>query len=197
MTGTDGLPMEVVVPNFEGFAVDQVEIADSQLLAGEPTTRTLDLSMLQSGDYHMWIRAEDGVNSPVSGYLSPPGVGDYPVEVARDDYDPLLQLANAAVIHVENEFPSSWTPSIRTSLNPEELGLYVEWDALEHPDVDNYLLYVDSSTLPATLVISTGGAIQPFDEDGQAAGDAVGFATLHNVEAGQTYELSSPCSIRK
>ncbi len=190
MTDTDGLPTEVVVPNFEGFVVDQVVIADSQHLAGELTTRSIDLSNLQSGDYYMWIRAEDGVNPSVPGYLAPPGADDYPVEVARDDYDPLAQLANAAVIHVEHDFPSSWAASIRPSLNPEEAELYVEWDALDHPDVDNYLLHAGTSPMSATRVISAGGAIQAFDESGQAVGDLVGFANLHNVEAGQTYYLS-------
>jgi hypothetical protein len=190
VTDTTGVPIEVVVPKFEGFAVDQAAISDSPHLAGELTTRSIDLSNLGTGDYHMWIRAEDGVNQPVSGYLAPPGAGDNAVEVARDDYDPLAQLANAAVIHVEHAFPSSWSTSIRPSLNLAETKLYVEWDALDHPDVDGYVLYVGTSPLSATRVISAGGAVAEFDQAGQAVGDPVGFATVSNIEAGRTYYLS-------
>ncbi|MBN1138299.1 MAG: tandem-95 repeat protein [Anaerolineae bacterium] len=190
VTDTGGAPVETVVPSFEGMAIDQVTISADAQLAGETITRTLDLSTLNTGDYFLWIRAEDGVSPPVSGYLALPGSGGIDVEVAKGGYDALTQLAHAALIHVESPFPSTWTADIRTSANPAQTELYVEWDALDQPDVDMYVLHVGASPISATRVISAGGAIVQLDETGQAVGDPVGFTTVSNIEPGQWYTLS-------
>ena len=205
------------IPLYQGPAIAQVEITDTQELAGQLTTYTLDLSNLETGDYYLWLEVDDGVNPPVNGYAAPHSrqsssagrsFGSNAVRVAAEGYDPLAQLEGAAVIHIDNAmtFTESWTTTITATLGVELWewdkdaqewvatdinGLYIEWDPHPHPDVDGYVLYVGTSPLSVTKVITLGDAIrQHYDSSGKPIGDPVGVAVWNNVEPNQTYYLS-------
>jgi hypothetical protein len=189
-----------IVPAFEGFAVAGMLISDPAQLGGAPATRTIDLSQLESGDYHLWVQADDGVNPPVNGYAALPAAiaasaesiyGRQAVRIAQAGYDPLAQLANAAMIHVDHsgDFPAVWDAAIRPTLSLTASALYVEWDALDHPDVDSYLLVIDTQG-QSRQVISAGGAAAVYDGNGVPVGDPVGFASFADVEPGRSYTFT-------
>lgn len=201
VTDAHGVVSSVVAPAFEGFAVADLIITDPAQLGGALSTRTIDLSGLESGDYHLFVRAEDSINPPVSGYASPPmllaagvdsGYGVQAVRVAKAGYDPLLQLASAALIHIDHagDFPATWDAAIRTNLDAATGNLYVEWSALRHPDVDAYALWVDDVALHTTQVIDAGGAVARYDAQGNPQADPISFATFSGVEQGHLYNLT-------
>jgi VCBS repeat-containing protein len=181
------------VPVFEGILLDEVSVTDEQQRSGEPMTRKLDLSQLETGDYYLWILVEDGTaegsaNPTIAGYL---GGGD--VEVNKADYDPLAQLEDTTMISVDQTatFPESWIANIQTSLDVEEAELTVEWDALTHPDVDQYALYVGASPNDVDpLIIEAGTAVADFDQEGNMIGVPVGSAVIRPIEPNQVYYLS-------
>jgi parallel beta-helix repeat protein len=201
VTDEHGVTSLAVVPAFEGFAVAETTITDPAQLGGAPASRTIDLSGLESGDYHLFVRAEDSINPPVSGYASPPtllavgldgGYGVQAVRVAQAGYDALAQLASAALIHIDHagDFPVTWDAAIRTNLDPATSNLYVEWNALRHPDVDTYALWVDDVAQHTTQVIDAGGAVARYDAQGNPQAGPIAFATFSGVEQGHLYNLT-------
>jgi hypothetical protein len=97
---------------------------------GAQGSASVNLSHLESGIYWIWVEANDGRNAPVRVY------------------------APAPVLVVQSP-PSAWTPAI--VVTPTYLGLEIGWDALDHPDVDGYVVYVSDSpsVLGQTTVITT------------------------------------------
>ena len=176
-------------------------ISDPAQLGGQLVNKQVDLSKLASGTYHLWLRADDGVNPPVDSYAAAPTVqagavpdeyGVNPVRVAKEGYNPLLQLATAAPILIDHaaDFPTAWNATISTTLDSAADALYIEWPAQPHPDVDNYRLYVGNTPLNPTQVITTGGAVVEYDANGLATGAAVGFTTLADLQPGLPYYLA-------
>jgi hypothetical protein len=216
-TDTMGDLVTETIPLYQGPVVAEVEITDTQKLAGELMTYTVDLSGLETGAYHLWLEVEDGVSPPVNGYAAPHShqsssaqrsFGSNAVRVAAEGYDPLAQLDGAAVIYVDNTttFTGSWTTTITATLGVELWewdedeqewvatdvnGLYIEWDPSPHPDVDGYVLYVGTSPLSVTEVITVGNTIyQYYDENNEPIGNPKGAAVWNNIEPNQTYYLS-------
>ncbi|MDQ3249501.1 MAG: DUF4397 domain-containing protein, partial [Chloroflexota bacterium] len=66
VTKADGSVDTGEIPLFEGTLVAEYEITDLAELGGQLVTKVFDLSTLESGTYHLWVRADDGVNGPVS-----------------------------------------------------------------------------------------------------------------------------------
>ena|GEM_PF-3486648 len=205
VTDTLGARTTEVVPVYEGFAVMQLVIDDPNDL-GRPLNMGLDISNVPSGEYHMWMRVEDGVNPPVPAYaidansarartISSPDdrrFGVNAARVAKTGYDPLAQLADAVTINVDQSasWPASWEASIRTQLDETTGALYIEWDGLAHPDADNYEVLVSATPIGSSQVISAGGLISPRDAEGKPLGTAVGFIDLPNIDPDQTYAIS-------
>ncbi|MEX1020622.1 MAG: DUF4397 domain-containing protein [Litorilinea sp.] len=202
VTDLNGIVSTEEIPLFEGIQIGEFVLNDLNELGGQPVTREIDLSDLQSGTYHLWIRVDDGNNSPVSSYATSPlalaqvGIqsvyGANAVWVAKDDFDPLVFLANAEPIVVDNtnSFPLEWSATISTTFEPANNTLYVEWRNHAHPDTDTYRLLFGHTPLSPTQVITTGGAIAEFDENGEATGVEVGFTTLHNILPDLAYFIS-------
>ena len=193
ISDTEGGTTSVEIPLFTGAVFSSLEVYDQDKLSGELMKLEVDLTNLESGEYYLWLRAEDGVSPPVEGYVAFPAMAAHTsVQVLDADYDSLQQMASAAKIVVDNTstFPNKWEAQIRTTPINGEGVLYVEWDALEHQDIDNYMLYAGTSPLSASLVLETGNAMSELDENGEAIGERIGFATIHNVVPGETYYLS-------
>ena len=205
VTDTLGARTTEVVPVYEGFAVMKLVIDDPNDL-GRPLNMGLDISNVPSGEYHMWMRVEDGVNPPVPAYaidansararaiVSPDDkrFGVNAARVAKTGYDPLAQLADAVTINVDQSasWPANWNASIRTQLDETTGALYIEWDGLAHPDANNYEVLVSATPIGSSQVISAGGLISPRDAEGKPVSAAVGFIDLPNIDPDQTYTIS-------
>lgn len=201
VTDANGMVSTQEIPLFTGYPVAEYVISDLAQLGGQPVSKQIDLSKLPSGSYHLWVRADDGVNPPVSTYAAATTVqasaaqdeyGFNSVRVAQLGYNPLRQLADATPIQVDHagDFPISWNAVITTTLNRAEQSLYVEWLAHPHPDVDNYRVYVGNTALNPTQVYTIGNAVVEYDENGLATAQVVGFTTLANVAPAVPYYLS-------
>ncbi|MEZ4834745.1 MAG: hypothetical protein R2873_22595 [Caldilineaceae bacterium] len=164
-------------------------------------TKQLDLNTLPSGTYHLWVRADDGVNPPIETYAEAPALmaagvqsvyGANAVWIAKDDFNPMATVGNAAQIVIDhsNDFPTTWAAAISSTFELEDQSLYIEWRALGHPDTDLYRLHFGNTPLNPTQVITVGNSIQELDENGLATGVEVGFVTLEDIQPGVNYYIS-------
>jgi hypothetical protein len=201
LTMADGSVDTQEIPLYEGLLLAEYEITDLAELGGQLVTKQIDLNMLPSGTYHLWVRADDGVNPPVETYAQIPSImaagvqsvyGANAVWVTKDDFNPLANLggANAIVVDHSSDFPSTWNATISTEFDAATRSLYVEWQAQSHPDTDLYRLLFGNTPLNPTQVITVGSSIQEIGEDGTATGANVGFVTLADIQPGVTYYLS-------
>ncbi|MBX3052318.1 MAG: cadherin domain-containing protein [Caldilineaceae bacterium] len=205
VTNSLGMRTTETVPVYEGFPVMELVIDDPNDL-GRPLNMGIDISNVPSGDYHMWMRVEDGVNPPVPAYaidansararaITGPDDLRFGVNAARfakAGYSPLAQLQDAVTIKVDHSasWPGNWNATIRTELDETDGSLYVEWEGLDHLDADNYEVLVSAAPIGTSQVISAGGLIAPRDADGKIVGTPLGFITLPNVDPEQTYSIS-------
>ncbi|MCX6050215.1 MAG: hypothetical protein NT075_34390, partial [Chloroflexi bacterium] len=190
-----------LIPVYEGTLVADYEVTDLAELGGQLVTKQIDLSTLKSGSYHLWVRADDGVNPPVSTYAEAPLVmaagartvyGVNAVRVTQNDFDPLARLAAATPIVIDhaNDFPTTWTATISDTFDAATRSLYVEWRNNSHPDADTYRLYFGNTPLNPTQVITTGDVIEEFGANGEATGVKVGFVTLQDIQPDVPYYIS-------
>lgn len=201
-TDTLGTVTEEVVAVYDGQRIDTYTLTDTNELDGSLVTRDIDLSGIESGDYYIWIEANDGINPAVRGYVTsvtrarsiqPDAVfGVNTVQLSRDGYSELRQLQAAAVVTLDQSatFPTDWDAAIRTELD-EDNRLYVEWDANPHPDIDSYTLLVETEINgePTLVEIAAGGSMLDADETGELDATAIGFETLNFIEPGMTYKV--------
>lgn len=159
---------------FQGYRVAELELTDPEDVAGSPFTYTVDLSGLESGEYTLWVRADDGVNPPASAYALTGPYGDVAV----------FTISQSAT------FPISWTPAITAVVDSAQARLFLEWENLAHPDVDHYNLYVSTEPLSPTLHSEGLAAFRRTDEDGQPFGPVLVDAGVSNLEPGETYYYS-------
>jgi len=159
---------------YQGYRVAEIELTDPQDVIGEPFTYTVDLSALETGDYTLWMRVEDPVNPPVEGYALTEPYG------------------NVAVFSIDQSatFPVAWSPTITTEVSNAETALFLVWDALEHPDVDHYNLYLNTEPLSPTLYVERLSAFRQTDADGQPFGPLQVYASVSNLVPGATYYYS-------
>ncbi len=201
LTNADGSVDTQEIPLYEGLLLAEYEINDLAELGGQLVTKQVDLNTLPSGTYHLWVRADDGVNPPVETYAAVPSVmaagvqsvyGANAVWVTKDDFNPLANLggANAIVVDHSSDFPAAWDATISTEFDAATQSLYIEWQAQAHPDTDLYRLLFGNTPLNPTQVITVGSSIQEIGAGGTATGDNVGFVTLENILPGVSYFLS-------
>ena len=201
VTRENGTVDTQTIPLYEGTLLAEYEITDLAQLGGQLVTKVLDLSTLPSGSYHLWVRADDGVNPPVNTYAETPGgmaagvqsvYGVNAVRVTQNDFDPLARLGAAVpiVINHANDFPTTWTATISQTFDAATRSLYIEWQNNSHPDADIYRLLFGNTPLNPTQVITVGNAIEEFGANGQATGNKVGFVTLQDIQPDVPYYLS-------
>lgn len=172
LVGATAIPSTEVITLFQGMEVARLDLAVPQETQSTVITTTVDLSVLESGDYKLWVRVEDGVSPPVQGYVwgvealaagaqgaGAQGAGVLPAEwnrvrIAAEDYDAGLQALGAATISVDHtpEWSTDFTTDMSAQIEPA--GLHVEYTPYLHPDVDAYRMEVTS--LGVTHVMTTG-----------------------------------------
>lgn len=201
LTNADGSVDFQEIPLYQGTLVAEYEISDLAELGGKLVTKQLDLNTLPSGAYHLWVRADDGVNPPVETYAETPSVmaagvqsvyGTNVVWIAKDDFNPMARVGSAAQVVIDHsaDFPTTWTATISNTFDSTDKSLYIEWRANPHPDTDLYRLLFGNTPLNPTQVITVGSSIQEIGEDGLATGAEVGFVTLEDIQPGVTYFLA-------
>ena len=179
-TDGDGVISTTVIPVFEGEAVAEDEISDADELDGSTDLLyELDLTHLETGDYYLWVKVEDGVNSPVMAYAAPmelrrsnPARAARTLRVAKEGFEPLLATQDAEPILVDHtaSFPTHFatqpvTPELNIELSTlDETGevsttefvrVLLSWPISEHPDQDGYVVYLDTKPIPANGVLTT------------------------------------------
>lgn len=201
LTNADGSVDFQTIPLYEGTLVAEYTITELAELGGQLVTKQIDLNTLPSGTYHLWVRADDGVNPAVESYAASVAVmtagaqsvyGVNAVWFAKDDFDPMTTVGNATPIVIDhsNDFPTTWAATISSTFDATDRSLYIEWHALAHPDTDLYRLHFGNRALNPTQVITVGNSIQELDEAGLATGVAVGFVTLKDIQPGINYFIS-------
>lgn len=202
VSNTDGTPNTEVIPLYEGDLLAEFKITNVAELGGQLVTKVVDLSGLESGTYHLWVRADDGINPPATSYASAPAVlaasaaqsmyGLNAVWLAKDDYNLVNEFANATPIVIDRSasFPTQWNATITPSFDVNANALDVEWQVNSHPDVDSYRLLFGHTPLNPTEAITVGGALAVLDENDNPTGVEVGFVRLANIRPNVPYFIS-------
>lgn len=151
LSNTNG-PTTEVIPLYEGELLAEFAVTNPAELGGQLVTKVVDLSGLPSGTYHLWVRANDGINPPATSYANAPALmaatatatpyGFNAVWLSKDDYNLVTEFATAApiVINGATTFPTQWSATITPTLDAAANALDVAWQVNAHPDVDTYHL---------------------------------------------------------
>ncbi|RIK36750.1 MAG: hypothetical protein DCC55_26350 [Chloroflexi bacterium] len=172
-TDDNGLPISQVVPNYTGFAVAEFTITDPAQVRSAATTQVVNLSNVPSGQYHMWVRADNDEMPPAQAYAVLPNTNE------------------VALIHIDHSatFPMSWVTMITPTLAADTLELITFWTPLNHPDVDVYNVYVGASPMSYTRVVSDAVAVSLYDEADNLVSESMGLASIDHMRPGVTYYL--------
>lgn len=201
VTNTDGTTGTKEIPLYVGEPIAEFEITGAAELGGQFVTKQIDLSHLETGIYHLWVRADDGINPPTSSYAAAPSVmaagiqsiyGTNAVRHAQESYDRKVETENAFPIVLDNStsFPTEWTAVISTTFNSGVNTLDLEWMLNSHPDVDTYVLHYGNAPLSVTNSITVGVAAPEVNEDGTLATDVFGATTVLNIKPDTPYYFS-------
>lgn len=201
LTQTDGTEDTQSIPQYEGKLLAEYDVTNVSELGGQLVTKQLDLTTLPSGTYHIWVRADDGVNPPINTYAGaasagiaakPSVYGTNAMWVAKDDFDPMASVSAAAAIVINHsaDWPSSWDAAISTSFDTDTKALFIAWGAQSHPDIDEYKLLVGDVSGTYTQEIVAGDIVQELDADGNAIGAKQGSLFLEDVQPGKTYHMA-------
>ena len=153
-----------VRPLFQGIPIAAVLASTRD---GSITSHTLDLGQLPSGDYAIWVETVNGEGIQVKTFLHQGG------EVARITVD-----------HA-NTFPLEWTTPITTEVDVKAGELLAIWNVHQHPDIDGYLIKVETvdplaPSVPITYVTHLG----------DVGYSAVGSTIVDMIEPGWSYTLT-------
>jgi hypothetical protein len=174
VTGTALLTTTETISNFSGIPVGEFSVGGVAQLMGATASGTVDLTGLESGDYALWVGMEDGIYPAVQAYALDAGSS----EVARVTVD------NSA------SFPTSWSPAFTPTLQSADRRLHVAVDALTHPDVDEYTVYIGQAPASPDLSVWGLAAAARRNDAGEPLGTSlVGYA-VDNVAPGETYYFS-------
>ena len=195
MVGSSGDTRTEEVTLFQGLEVAQLVLSDPLAAKGTVITTTIDLSFLQSGDYKLWVRVEDGVSPPVQGYVwgvEATAAEELPaawnqVRIAAADYDAVKQMAGAALISIDHR--DTWSDTFDTVITAqiEPEGLYIEFLPYDHPDVNTYLLEVTEAGV--THVITTGLSVHYADHEDLPDIEPIHYAHFGGLSPLRTYTV--------
>ncbi len=176
LTYTDeltGQPVNQVEPNYTGFAVGEFTLSSAAEVRSAATIRTLDLSMVPSGEYHLWLRADNDELPPASAFANAVGTGQ------------------VAVIKIDQSttFPTGWNAVITPTLNVNTNGLELSWQPLTHPDIDYYHAYLGVKSQEYREVSPAVVVSVPRDEDFNPVGQAFGRTSFSAMQPNQSYFL--------
>lgn len=173
-TDNNGSPVSTVEPNYTGFAAGTVTVTSAAQAQGGAVQMQLDTSTVPSGQYHVWVRADNVEMPPGSAFANQPGAS----------IPALITVDHSAT------FPTAWTTPITATLNRALLSLDVRWDVSGHPDVDYYNLLIGTRTLSYTQVISNLVQMYSYDSQGRPAAPFFGQGIVSNMRPGITYYIA-------
>ncbi len=110
VTVSESLP----APKYEGTLLKEFTVANAARTSGQAD---LDLSGLETGDYYIWISADDGANHPTRQYAHGT-TGHY------------------GKLHVQNLWSPTWTATVTPTIDYH--GVDLDWESSTNPDVDAY-----------------------------------------------------------
>lgn len=206
---TNSTRITKTIPIFSGIEVAWAVITDTDVLQGARMSVSADLSRLETNTYYAWMRIDDGVSSPIEGYITATdpytigtsgtsGAKATHIRVADREYDPLGLMAGVVPIHIDQTatLTQTWqtpiTATIHQQTATDEGGLEIIWLPNMHPDVDSYELYVGTKPRQGVEGIPLGDvATTQSGQSGQPDTTPQPVTTWwHDIEAGQTYYLS-------
>lgn len=153
------------VPLFTGVPLELDLVSN---LTGNPQQQTIDLGRLPSGNYWIWVEADDGEAPPVRRYI--------------------YQGNEAAKININHmaSFESMWTTDITATPDVNAAQMQIEWDvSAVHPDVDSYTLRLRS---PDPFAPDTE-LLREIELGNIAEGNKVS-TFVGNIEPGRAYNIS-------
>jgi hypothetical protein len=172
-TEANGQLVSQVEPNYTGFAVGEFTLTSVAEVRSAATTQAVDLSSIPSGQYHLWVRADNDELPPASAFALDPSTG----QIAR------ITIDQGAT------FPTTWNAVITPTLETESLSLAVRWQPLTHPDIDFYRAYLEVPALGSAEVISNIMPTAPRDENFNPVGEMLGLAVFSHLRPDQGYML--------
>lgn len=203
VTNADGSPNSEVIPLYEGDLLAEFKITDVAELGGQLVSKVVDLSGLESGTYHIWVRADDGINPPATSYAAAPALlvasgeesvyGLNVVWMAKNDYNlanEIRRTQRRSSLTVRAASQPSGQQRLRPPLMPPPMRLMSKPRVNAHPDVDSYTLRYGNTALNPTEVITVGRALAVLDANGNPTGVEVGFVRLTNIRPNQPYFIS-------
>jgi hypothetical protein len=87
-------------------------------------------------------------------------------------------------------WPGMWSPAITPTVAPAAEQLVLTWDTLDHPDVDDYTVYIGHSPGAPDQAIMGLNAFYNRDAEGHTVGAPFGRYAIDNVAPGETYYIS-------
>jgi len=130
LTLTGSVPVSAVVESFSGA---RLLTLDNALADGSPFTATVDLALLPSNVYRLWVDADDGINPPVRLYAAEP-------------------------ITVAQAWTASWQADLAAIRGFQQIG--VSWRPHPSPDVQGYIVSVSAQPFTFTRTIAVGMATE-------------------------------------
>jgi hypothetical protein len=134
----------------------------------------VDLTGLESGDYALWVGLDDASFEGVYAYALVSGTNE---------------VAWVTVDHSAT-WPGAWSPVITPTVDPAAQQLVLTWDALAHPDVDDYTVYIGDSPGAPDQAIMGLNAFYNRDAEGHTVGEPLGRYAIDDVAPGETYYIS-------
>jgi hypothetical protein len=173
VTDSGGITHTESIYNYSGTPVGQFPLDSLQQLRGIGGG-VVDLGSLESGDYALWVSLDDNIFEGVYAYALVPGTDE------------------AAWVTVDNSatWPGVWSPAITPTVDASAQQLVLSWDTLDHPDVDDYTVYIGDSPHVPDQVIMGLNAFYNHDDEGHTVGQPFGRYAINNVAPGESYYLS-------
>jgi N-acetylneuraminic acid mutarotase len=202
LTGAAAITSTEVITLYQGTQVATLDLTSELAVQNSLITTSVDLSVLESGDYKLWVRVEDGVSPPVQGYVwgveayaaAAQGAGALPAEwnrvrIAAEDYDAGLQAAGAATISIDHtpEWSGDFTSSLSARIQPEEL--HVQFTPYQHPDVDEYRMEVTSAGVTHVMAAGISVFYEAYDETGTPVADPVYYFDYTGLVPRRSYTV--------
>jgi hypothetical protein len=173
VTDSSGITHTEVVYNYNGTPVGQFPLGSPEQLRGTGGG-VVDLTALESGDYALWVGLDDANFEGVYAYAFVSGTNEV-------DW---VTVDNSAT------WPGEWSPAITPTVDPAAQQLVLTWDALAHPDVDDYTVYIGASPGAPDQAVMGLNAFYNRDAEGHPVGEPFGRYAINNVVPGEVFYLA-------
>lgn len=149
----DGSTTEVVTPQYIGA---RIAGPLPTTIDGTFQSTRIQVADLESGDYYIWLEADDGNSAPTRVYARQAtalAAATPPVD-ADEHGNALIQQDDVYRMTVEQTWSKSWQGNIQTTTSYRTLQ--VQWDALENPDANQFVVLVGRPGSSAVRRVEVG-----------------------------------------